>query len=254
MLAQVAADAERWDVAAAYLTAVPESDDPQVGVLTARLAHARGRPEQAREMAKAALATAQDREQWSVACQALEVVGRAARIDDADAARDAFAAAERLAAEHDLPLDRVSALHELGTVDLLVDGSTSRLERARSLAVDAGLLGLAATLDVQIAAGLLHRDVDRALIYAVRSADLARRLRADRLWATAVYFQAVVHVTPRGGRGGRALRPGGARARPGRPRRQRRDLGRGPGARGAARRRPGAARAVPGPRDRLPAA
>ena len=145
-------------------------------------------------MAKAALATAQAREQWSVACQALEVVGRAARIDDADAARDAFAAAERLAAEHDLPLDRVSALHELGTVDLLQDGSTSRLERARSLAVDAGVLGLAATLDVQISAGLLHRDVDRALTYAVRSADLARRLRADRLWATAVYFQAIVHV------------------------------------------------------------
>jgi ATP/maltotriose-dependent transcriptional regulator MalT len=194
VLAQVAADAERWDVAAAYLTAVPDDDNPQVGVLTARLAHARGRPGQARDMARAALATARERGQWSVACQALEVVGRAARISDADAARDAFAAAERLAAEHHLPLDRVSALHELGTVDLLQDGSTSRLERARSMAVDAGLLGLAATLDVQVSAGLLHRDVDRALTYAVRSADLARRLRADRLWATAVYFQAVVHV------------------------------------------------------------
>ncbi len=194
VLAQVAADAERWDVAAAYLSAVPDDDDPQVGVLTARLAHARGRPEQARDMAEAALAAAQERGLWSVACQALEVVGRAARIDDADAARDAFTAAERLASEHDLPLDRVSALHELGTVDLLQDGSTSRLERARSMAVDAGLLGMAAILDVQVSAGLLHRDVDRALTYAVRSADLARRLRMDRLGATAVYFQAVVHV------------------------------------------------------------
>lgn len=195
VLAQVAADAGRWDVAAAYLSAVPDGrDDPQVGVLTARLAHARGRPEQAREMAETALAAAQARELWPVACRALEVVGRAARIADADAARDAFAAAERLAAEHDLPLNRVSALHELGTVDLLQDGSTSRLERARSMAVDAGLLGLAATVDVQIAAGLLHRDVDRALTYAARSADLARRLRMDQLGATAVYFQAVVHV------------------------------------------------------------
>ncbi|MFL6129633.1 MAG: AAA family ATPase [Mycobacteriales bacterium] len=194
VLAEVAADAERWDVAAAYLSAVPDDDDPQVGVLTARLAHARGRPEQARDMAEAGLAAARDRGQWSVACQALEVIGRAARLADADAARDAFAAAERLAAEHHLPLDRVSALHELGTVDLLVDGSTSRLERARSLAMDAGVLGLAATLDVQIAAGQLHRDVDRALTYALRSADLARRLRADRLWATAVFFQAIVHT------------------------------------------------------------
>jgi DNA-binding CsgD family transcriptional regulator/tetratricopeptide (TPR) repeat protein len=194
VLAQVAADAERWDVAAAYLSAVPDSGDPQVGVLAARLAHARGRPEEARTMAQAALEAARTQSRWSVACQALEVIGRAARLGDADAARDAFAAAERIAAEHDLPLDRVSALHELGTVDLLVDGSTSRLERARSLAVDSGVLGLAATLDLQISAGLLHRDVDRALAYAKRSADIARRLRADRLSATAVYFQAIAHA------------------------------------------------------------
>jgi len=194
VLAEVAADAERWDVVAAYLSAVPDDGNPQVGVLAARLAHARGRPQEAREMAEAALTAARQKGRWSVACQALEVVGRAARIDDADAARDAFAAAERLAAEHDLPLDRVSALHELGTVDLLVDGSTSRLERARALAVDSGVLGLAATLDLQISAGLLHRDADRALTYARRSADLARRLRAERLGATAVYFQAIAHA------------------------------------------------------------
>jgi DNA-binding CsgD family transcriptional regulator/tetratricopeptide (TPR) repeat protein len=194
VLAQVAARAERWDVAAAYLSAVPDDGDPLVGVLGARLAHARGRPEDARQLAGAALETAQARGQRSVACQALEAIGRAARIEDATAARDAFAEAERLAAEHDLPLDRVSALHELGTVDLLVDGSTGRLERARSLAADAGALGLAATLDVQIAAGLLHRDVDRALVHAKRSADLARRLRMERLQATATYFQAIVHA------------------------------------------------------------
>lgn len=194
VLAQVAAAAERWDVAAAYLSALPDDGDPAAGVLAARLAHARGRPEQAQRMAEAALGTARDRGEWSVACQALEVIGRAARVDDAAAAREAFAAAERLAVEHDLPLDRVSALHELGTVDLLVDGSTGRLERARSLAYDAGVLGLAATLDLQIAAGLLHRDVDRALVHARRSADLARRLRADRVWATVVYFQAVAHA------------------------------------------------------------
>ncbi len=194
VLAQVAADVERWDVVAAYLSAVPDDGDPRVGVLAARLAHARGRPEQAREMAEGALVTARKEGRWSVACQALEVIGRAARVDDTDAARDAFAGAERLAAEHDLPLCRVSALHELGTVDLLVDGSTSRLERARALAVDSGALGLAATLDLQISAGLLHRDTDRALTYAGRSADLARRLRAERLEATAIYFQAIAYA------------------------------------------------------------
>jgi DNA-binding CsgD family transcriptional regulator/tetratricopeptide (TPR) repeat protein len=198
VLAQVAASAERWDVAGAYLSAVPADGSGDggaaAGVLAARLAHARGRPEQALEMARRALAAAREREEWSAACQALEVIGRAERLENADGAREAFEEAERLAVEHDLPLDRVSALHELGTVDLLVDGSTARLERARSLAYDAGVLKLAATLDLQISAGLLHRDVDRALVHAHRCADLARRLRADLLWATAVYFQAVAHA------------------------------------------------------------
>lgn len=194
VLAQVAASAERWDVATAYLSAVPDDGDPAAGVLAARLAHARGRPEDAQEMARAALEKARAQDDWSVACQALEVIGRAARVDDAAGARDAFAEAERLAIEHDLPLDRVSALHELGTVDLLVDGSTGRLERARSLAYDAGVLKLAATTDLQISAAMLHRDVDRALTHARRCADLARRLRVDLLCATAVYFQAVAHA------------------------------------------------------------
>lgn len=197
VLAQVAADAERWDVAAAYLSAVPDpgpGGDPLVGVLAARLAYARGEPARARQMAQAALGAAQDGKQWSAAVQALLVVGRVARLDDTGAARDAFAAAETVAQENDLPLDRVAALHELGTIDLLEDGSTTRLERARGLAEDAGLVGLAATLDLQIAAGLLHGDAARALGYALRCADVSRRLRADRLFATAVCFQAIAHA------------------------------------------------------------
>jgi len=88
----------------------------------------------------------------------------------------------------------VSALHELGTVELLQDGSTARLERARQLAEEAGVLGKAATLDLQIAAGLLHGDPARGLEHARRCADLARRLRADRVHATAICFQAIAHI------------------------------------------------------------
>ena len=193
-LAEVAADAGRWDVAASGLTALPDTDDPRAGVLAARLAHERGQPEDAQSIAKLALTGAEERNQWSVACQALEVMGRTARVTDLEAARDAFLAAERLAIDHDLPLERVSALHELGTVDLLLDGSTIRLERARALALDAGALGLAATVDVQIAASLLHRDADAALVHAERSAEHARRLRMDQLRATALFFQAAAHA------------------------------------------------------------
>ena len=194
VLAEVGAEAERWDVAAAYLSAVPDDGDPRLSVLVARLAYARGEPERARQIALATLQAARDRELWSVACQALEVIGRVARIDDAARARDAFAAAEALACEHGLPTSRVSALHELGTVDLLQDGSTARLEQARQLAEEAGVLGKAATLDLQIGAGLLHGDPARGLEHARRCADLARRLRADRLHATAICFQAIAYI------------------------------------------------------------
>jgi DNA-binding CsgD family transcriptional regulator len=193
-LAEVAAEAGRWDVAASGLTALPDTDDPRASVLAARLAYERGQPEKARSIAELALTQAEERNQWSVACQALEVMGRTARVTDLEAARDAFLAAERLAIDHDLPLERVSALHELGTVDLLLDGSTVRLERARALALDAGALGLAAKVDVQIAASLLHQDADVALMHAERSAEHARRLRMDQLRATALFFQAAAHA------------------------------------------------------------
>jgi DNA-binding CsgD family transcriptional regulator len=193
-LAEVAAEAGRWDVAASGLTALPDTDDPRARVLAARLAHERGKPKDAQSIAKLALIKAEERNQWSVACQALEVLGRAARVTDLGAARDAFLAAERLAIDHDLPLQRVSVLHELGTVDLLLDGSTIRLERARALALDAGALGLAATVEVQMAASLLHGDADAALVHAERSAEHARRLRMDQLRATALFFQAAAHA------------------------------------------------------------
>ena len=196
-LAEVAAEAGRWDVAASGLIALPDTGDPRASVLAARLAHERGQPEKARSIAELALAEAEKRNQWSVACQALEVMGRTARVTDLEAARDAFLAAERLAIDHDLPLERVSALHELGTVDLLVDGSTVRLERARALALDAGAVGLAAKVDVQIAASLLHQDADAALMHAERSAEHARRLRMDQLRATALFFQAAAHAHSR---------------------------------------------------------
>ncbi len=196
-LAELAAEAGRWDMAASRLSALADSNDPRASVLAARLAHERGRPEDARNIARLAFAEAEERQQWSVASHALEVMGRAARVTDLEAARDAFLAAERLAIRHDLPLERVSALHELGTVDLLLEGSTVRLERAQTLAMDAGALGLAAKVDVQIAASLLHLDADAALRHAQRSAELARRLRMEQLQATALFFQAAAHAHSR---------------------------------------------------------
>jgi len=193
-LAEVAVDAGRWDLAAAQLAVEPDDGSPRTAVLVARIAHDRGSPDEARAAADKALALALEAGSWPIACQALEVVGRAARLLDLPAARAAFEQAERLALDHDLAIERISALHERGTIDLLLDGSTELLEEARALAEGAGVLGVAATLDVQIAAALSHRDPIRSLDYARTSAELAQRLRMDRLRATALFFAAAAHA------------------------------------------------------------
>jgi DNA-binding CsgD family transcriptional regulator/tetratricopeptide (TPR) repeat protein len=193
-LAEVAVAAGRWEAAAAWLAGVGNPDDPRATVLAARLALADGDPADAQATAELALARAREQGRWAVACQALQVLGRVARVSDAEAARAAFGAAEQLAREHDLPVERVSALHELGTVDLLVDGSTGALEEALGLAQQAGMLGLAATLEVQLTATLLHKDADVALRHAQNCAELSRRLRMDQLRATALFFQAAAHA------------------------------------------------------------
>jgi DNA-binding CsgD family transcriptional regulator len=193
-LAEVAVAAGRPEAAASWLAGVPDPDDPRAMVLAARLALASGQPDSARGTAGDALAAARRQGRWAAACQALQVLGRVARVSDAEAARAAFGAAEELAREHDLPVERVSALHELGTVDLLVDGSTGALEEALGLAQNAGMLGLAATLEVQLTATLLHKDADAALRHAQSCAELSRRLRMDQLRATALFFEAAAHA------------------------------------------------------------
>lgn len=197
ILAEVAAEAGRPAIAADQLAAV--EDSPRVRVLTARIAYDLGDPQTAGADADKALLAAREYEDWPVACAALQVLGRTARLTDLGAARAAFAEAEELATAHGLPIERICALQELGTIDLLVDGSIDLLLRARERAVEAGLLALTATIDVQIAAALLHRDPDRAMHFAASCARMAGGLRMDRLRATALFFGATVYAHRRNG-------------------------------------------------------
>jgi len=97
-------------------------------------------------------------------------------------------------ARHGLPLWRLRALHELGTIDQLRTESVDRLEQARELAVTQGALALTATLDLQIAAGLNKQfRADEALAAARRSADASRRFRLATL-PMALIFQATAHA------------------------------------------------------------
>jgi DNA-binding CsgD family transcriptional regulator len=167
----------------------------RVDALAAHTAMGAQEPERAVELARAALDHAEREGPQEVACEALEILGRCERALDLDAAAASFSRAHAIAEQHGLTIWRVRAMHQLGTIDLLADGSATRLEDARALAVSVGALATVAVLDVQIAASLTVRDDDEATIsVARRAADLARRYRLEQPLAAALAFEAHAHA------------------------------------------------------------
>lgn len=172
-LARACVAAERWDAAADHLDAAGPADDPERLALAAHVALGRTDVETALAHAAAAAATGPP----ETVCEALEITGRALRRSDPPASRDAFARGERLAAEHGLTPWRVRALAELGTLDLLDRSELGRLREARRLAAETGLIGTAATLDLQLTAATSSIDGHvAALPIARRCAEASARL------------------------------------------------------------------------------
>ena len=205
-LARAAVTATRWKeawprIAAARGVAQKTGDDQlgaRIDALAAHAAIGEDRLDEAREAAGQALAAAERTGLPDVACEALEVIGRCARTRDLAAAEEAFQRAHDIAARNGLSVWRVRALHELGTVDLLRDGSINRLQEAREVAESMGALATAAVLDVQIAAAVCTGDApESGLPSARRAADLARRYRLDLTYAVARAFEAHVHARRR---------------------------------------------------------
>ena len=138
-LARAAVVATRWKdawpgIAAARGEAQKTGDDQLVARIDALAAHAaigEDRLVEAGEAARKALAAAERTGLPEVACEALEVIGRCERTHDLAAAEEAFQHAHDIASRNGLSVWRVRALHELGTVDLLRDGSIDRLQEAR---------------------------------------------------------------------------------------------------------------------------
>src|SRR5205085_6499007 len=117
-LARSAATACAWDVAEAHLARASALTGPDQ-TFTARseairshIFLGRGESERATEAALAALAASEPAGLHEVACEALEVVGRAARLTDIDAAEAAFLRGHKIAADHGLTLWRVRAPSE----------------------------------------------------------------------------------------------------------------------------------------------
>ena len=196
-IARAAIAGARWAEAAASVEVArgsPGVEAARVDACAAQVAAGRGDLTGAEQLARSALAAADDDGLPEVACEALEVIGRVARQSDLDEAERAFARAAAVASAHGLKLWQLRALHELGTIDQLRTESVDRLQQARELAVTQGALALTATLDLQIAAGLNKQfRADEALAAARRSADASRRFRLATL-PMALIFQATAHA------------------------------------------------------------
>jgi len=199
-LARVAVAAGRWDLAADHLTATRITAPLQVSapdasdeVIAAQIALGRGQLENAARFATAALAAAERTGHPATACEALEVIGRVARQRSLAEAENAFGRGLSIARSNGLEFWRLRALHELGTVDQLRTETVDRLRQARELALDLGALALVATLDLQIAAGLVKQfRPDEGLAAARSCIEASHRLGLATL-PMALIAQAAAH-------------------------------------------------------------
>jgi DNA-binding CsgD family transcriptional regulator len=193
-LAQAGVSASRWqmaryhlDLAASGPTGPEESPGhrARAAVLEADLAMALGDYGAATGLAEDALAA--EGVAPAVSCHAHEIIGRARRSADLPAARSAFEAALLIAEAADLPLWRLRALHELGTIDLFDHAGVDLLLQARRAAEDLGAVSTAAVLDLQLSAAFTCRwDLDACDRHASSAISIAEALGLVRVRAKAL--------------------------------------------------------------------
>lgn len=200
-LARAAVAVARWDLADVQvgfaLGCAEEADDIElsasVDAVGAAVALGRGDGERAGGQAQRALAAAERLGLHEVTCEALEVIGRAARIHDLDLAESAFSRSLAVADERGLAVWRVRAVYELGHIDLFRDLSDQRLEAARELAIAHGALATAGHIDLLEALCHLDRfELDAASSSARRCGEIARRFRMQSLHAISLLVDGAV--------------------------------------------------------------
>ncbi len=162
-LAQAAVAASRWQLARYQLDEARRLIDgngspavrARLNVLDADVAFGADDVDRARSLAETVLAL--ERVPPDVCCHALEIIGRSHRFDDLPAARATFERALVTAETAHLPLWRMRALHELGTIDLLHHAGVDRLLEARRAAQDMGAMSSVAIVDLQLSASFTCR-------------------------------------------------------------------------------------------------
>src|SRR5208337_2431480 len=192
-LSQAAVGASRWEMARHHLgaarrlagTAPPAGVRARMGVIDAEVAFAADDLDEARLFAEDVLAA--EGSAPDVRCHALELIGRSHRLRDLSAARAAFESALVTAETAGLPLWRLRALHELGTIDLLDHAGVERLSEARRAAEQMGARSTVAILDLQLAAGFTCRwELDKCEAHAQAAVGLSERLGLDQVRAKAL--------------------------------------------------------------------
>ena len=182
-------------LAAADLLAVLPADarggwGAALDLIRAQAALARGDIGAAQVLARSATSGAPE-----VASAAWLVLGRCARFGDLDGARDLFSRALAVAERADLPVDRLRALGELATVDLIATSSRARLEEALRLALESGAWASAVAIQTQLAWWWEDRGDGHAVVgHATAASELAERLHAAVPAALARVAQAVGHA------------------------------------------------------------
>jgi DNA-binding CsgD family transcriptional regulator len=196
-MGQAAVSASRWPMARHHIEAAvglaAAQMDPNLSaraaVLSADVALAGDDLDGARQTAEQVLAMADA--DPDVRCHAFEIVGRTRRLHDLPAAAAAFGAALATAEQTNLPIWRLRALHELGTVDMFERVDTGRLLEARRLGEEMGALSTVAVLDLQLAACFTGRwDLERCDSHAGSALDIAGRLGLDQVRAKALAMMA----------------------------------------------------------------
>lgn len=182
-----------WDDAEQMLDRAGDTDRALAEVLRARLALGRDRAEVAVERARSALQAVGD-DRPEVACEAWEILGRAARGQDAVEADSAFEEGYRLADRHGLVLWRCRLLAALGAVDLVSRRPTDdRLVAARSASLAAGAIATAARADLDLnLLRIRYLDLDEAMAAIDDAIEVMERLRLPDL-AAAYLIRACTH-------------------------------------------------------------
>jgi tetratricopeptide (TPR) repeat protein len=191
-LARAAVTAERWAEANRFLARVAGSRDPRVEAVRAHIALGEQDSARAAELARKAAADGERTGRPEAVCEALEILGRALRRADPDTSEAAFAEAERHAERHGLIVWRVRALFGLGIRDVYRTCRVDRLQEAQRLALDAGMLGTVAMVEMHIGTCVAVRDGHVAMLpFAERAMAQADRLSLAPIGAAARFFAAL---------------------------------------------------------------